>query len=79
MSGLRIVDMTVFCGRNTIAAVHDVAACQLAACGFNVAERPPAVEVNVNLRGALHVDVQVTRFRYTHEIESRIRGCGKTV
>ena len=76
LSRLCIVDMTVFRGGGAITTVHNVAACQLAACGFDVAERTPAVEVDVNLRAALHVDVQTAWLGYTHEIES---GVGRSV
>ena len=76
---LGVVDVTVFCGVDAIAAIHHVATRKLAASGVDVAERSPAVEVDIMAWCTVHVNVQVARLVDLHIIESWIRSSSQTI
>lgn len=79
LTHFRIVDMAVLGSGGAVAAVHDVAASKFVASRIDVIKRSPAVEVDINGRGTLHVNIQIARLCNSHEIESRIGGSGKAV
>ena len=72
-----IIDVAVFGGIGAITAIHHVAARKLAASGVDVAERSPAVKVDVVAGGAVHVNVQIARLVDLHVIECRVWCGGK--
>ena len=76
---LCVVDVAMLCRSGAVAAIHDVAARQQVASGVDVMEGPPAVKVDVDLRSAIHVNVQVARLIDQQVVECGVGGGAETV
>ena len=79
LARLGVIDVAVLvAATGSIAAVDHVAARKLIACSVDVAERSPAIEVDVVSWVTVNQDVQIPRLVDLHVIESGVGGSVKT-
>ena len=72
-------ELEMLSGVNAVTTVHEVTTSKLATHSVRVAERSPAVKVDVDRGITVHIDVQIARCLNTHIVESRVGRGAKAV